>query len=97
MSEQLTSSQPRVHLSHGARLRLAIEVIRCSAVPLKKPEIERRAGINPFNKERWCHFQMKYQDEIVVHPITGKVHLLGIQNRMDVRETVQTKDEVQAE
>jgi hypothetical protein len=87
MSEHITNSEQRVHLPHGARLRLAIEVIRCSAVPLTKPQIERKAGIGPFSTERWGHFQKKYQDEIVVHPITGKVHLLGIQNRKEEHES----------
>lgn len=97
MNEQNTNPPYRHRLSHGARLQLAVEVIRCSSVPLTKPEIERQAGIIPFNAERWHHFQKKYQDEIVVHPVTGKVYRLGVQNRRVELEIVEAKNEVPTE
>lgn len=77
MSGKITDSNQRIRLANGERYQLAIEVIRCSSELLTKSEIERRAGIDPFNAERWFRFQELYQSEIVLHPVTKKIHWIG--------------------
>lgn len=64
------------NLPYGARYIRAFEAVKCSCKPLTKAEIEREARISPFNADRWKRFQIMFKDEIVVHPIDGKIYKL---------------------